>query len=277
MIAPQDLLDRLGGIARARLLQEFGCSKARLAAAVRAGEIKRVRKGIYAHPLADPKALVAASHGGSLTCADALRAHGVWVLPDVDDTVHVWMGGSGRRHLHPGCSCIPHYSSGTSGVGLAPVADALVHAYRCLGDEAFFAAYESAWNRRLISAEDRRRIRRELPTSARWMLDLARPDAESGLESLLRLRLCILGLILHCQVRIDGVGRVDFVIDGRLILEADGRANHANAERRHADLLRDAAASARGYETLRFDYAMIVHDWPAVASAVLAALARARA
>lgn len=170
-----------------------------------------------------------------------------------------------------------HYSPGIAALGVAPLAEVLVHVYRCLGTEAFFAAYESAWNQRLISAHDRARIRRALPASARWMLDLARPDAESGLESLLRLRLHLLGIRLECQVSIHGVGRVDFVIAGRLILEADGRENHTGAERRHRDLIRDAAASARGYETLRFDYAMIVHDWDAVVQAILPAVNRARA
>lgn len=115
-----------------------------------------------------------------------------------------------------------------------------------------------------------------MPASARWLVDLARGDAQSGLESLLRLRLHILGIRLDCQVRIDGVGRVDFVVGGLLILEADGKDNHDGPSNRHKDLVRDAAASALGYETLHFDYAQIVHDWPSVQSAVIAALARLR-
>ena len=86
----------------------------------------------------------------------------------------------------------------------------------------------------------------------------------------------MLGLRLECQVAITGVGRVDFVVDGRLILEADGRENHDGESMRHKDLVRDAAASRLGYETLRFDYAQIVHDWPTVQAAVLAALRRVR-
>jgi len=112
--------------------------------------------------------------------------------------------------------------------------------------------------------------------AARWLLDLARPDSESGLESLLRLRLYLLGIRLDCQVDIDGVGRVDFVVGGRVILEADGEENHAGS-RRHKDLVRDAAASVLGYETLRFDYAMIVHHWDTVVAAILPALNRAGA
>lgn len=40
--------------------------------------------------------------------------------------------------------------------------------------------------------------------------------------------------------------------------------------------VRDAAASVLGYETLRFDYAQIVHAWPTVEAAVIAAVARLR-
>lgn len=276
MFEPADLIDRLGGVARGALLQGYGCSRTRLAAAAEAGTIRRVRPGVFALWTTDPKVVAAAAHGGSLTCADALRAHGVWVLPDPDSDVHVWLGGSGRRHPHDHCTCVVHYSSGTSPLGLAPVAAALIHAYRCLSQEAFFAAYESAWRKRLISALDRTRIRRELPKSATWLLDLARPDADSGLESLLRLRLHILGIRLECQVSISGVGVVDFVIGSRVILETDGKENHAG-DRRHKDLVRDAAASAAGYESLRFDYAMVVHQWDVVIAAILPALDRARA
>lgn len=276
MLPPSDLLARFGGVAHGTFLQQYGCTRRSLASAAKQGSIHRVRNGVYALPPADPKVLTAAAHGGELTCADALRAHGVWVLPAEDPTVHVWLGAAGRRHTHPGCSCIVHHSPGRAGIGLASVTSALIHAYRCLDREAFFAAYESAWNKRLISASDRKRIRRELPTSIAWLLDLARPDAESGLESLLRLRCHLLGIRLDCQVDIPGVGRVDFVVAGRVILEVDGRLNHAGPDKRHRDLMRDAAASALGYESLRFDYAMVLHQWDTVLSAVRSAIGRAQ-
>ncbi|MGV2982214.1 DUF559 domain-containing protein [Microbacterium sp. AGC85] len=275
MFPPDQILPHFDGIARGVQLQRFGCTRTQLAAAAKTGTIVRVRTGVYALPGTDPYVVAAALHGGALTCAAALRRHGVWLLSDVTDVIHVWMGAAGRKH-HGKCGCTTHYTPGTSGLGLAPVAAALVHLYRCSDQETFFAAYESAWNQRLISASDRDRIRRELPRTAGWLLDLARGDAESGLESLLRLRLHLLGIRLDCQVRIDGVGRVDFVIDRRVILEADGKQNHEKSNR-HKDLIRDAAASARGFETLRFDYAMIVHDWDRVVAAILPALARARA
>lgn len=277
MFPPADLLRSFDGVARGALLQRFGCSRKTLSAAVRTGTIERVRAGVFALPSANRQIVTAAAHGGSLSCAAALRLHGIWTLPQENAEIHVWMGASGRRHEHEPCECTTHYSAGTADIGIAPVAVALVHFYRCGNDdEAFFAAYESAWEKRLITARDRAQIRRELPRRAHWMLDLARSDAASGLESLLRLRLHLLGIRLDCQVEIDGVGRVDFVVGGRVILETDGRENH-EGERRHNDLIRDAAASALGYETLRFDYAMVVHDWERVAAAILPAIDRSRA
>lgn len=130
--------------------------------------------------------------------------------------------------------------------------------------------------RRMLTRQARARLRARIPSHGRWLVDLAHDDADSGLESLLRFRLHLIGIDLESQVEIPTVGRVDFVIGGRLILEADGRQNHESDRSRHRDRVRDAAASVLGYETLRFDYAQIVHDWPSVEAAVVAALTRLR-
>lgn len=266
----------MGGIARGRALQRFGISRRMLARAVDAGRIDRVRPGVFAGVQTHPDIVSAAAHGGSLTCGSALRLRGVWVLEATDDP-HVWLGRNGRVHPHVGCRCTGHFFDGPTRFDILDVETALVHLHHCAGDEAFFASLESALHLGLLDRGAQARIRAALPDNARWLVDLARTDAESGLESLLRLRLHLLGIRLDCQVRISGVGRVDFVIAGRLILEVDGRDNHDGPSMRHKDLMRDAAASAQGYETLRFDYAQIVHDWPTVQRAILGALRRHQA
>ncbi|MFK4762943.1 endonuclease domain-containing protein [Microbacterium sp. ZW T5_45] len=264
-----------GSIARGSLLARYGLDRRMLCAEVETGSIVRVRQGVFALPTLDPDVRTAAEHGGALTCRRALRLHGLWVI-DGDDTVHVWMGGHGRSH-HLSCDCIVHSNEGRAGLGLAPIEDALVHSYRCAGDEVFFTALESALAQRKLRRADLARIRRRIPPAGRRLIDLARTDADSGLESLLRLRLHLLGVSLECQVELPNVGRVDFVVGGRLILEADGRQNHESPSHMHRDRVRDAAASALGYETLRFDYAQIVHDWSSVAAAITAAIARLHA
>lgn len=271
MITAFQLVDRFGGIARGRQLTAFGFTRRRLADAVAHGEIQRIRPGVFATASAPRAARIAAGHGGALTCSRALRHHDVWVLYE-DKVSHVWMGPTGRVH-HQRCACVAHYRPGRMQLGIADVEHALVHAFHCHGEEFFFCAFESAWNKRLIKADARERIRAALPQTARWLIDFARGDAQSGLESLVRLRLHLIGISVQTQVEIPGVGRVDFVIEGRVILEADGKLNHEGAMR-HKDLMRDAAASALGFESLHFDYDMILHDWDTVVRSVLAALAR---
>ncbi len=275
MSDPVFVLAHLDGIARGTQLKAFGCSRSAVRAAIRAGRVLQVRQGVFAAQDANPLIVQAADHGGALTGGAALTARGIWTMTNATE-LHVWMGLGGRVH-HLDCSCVSHFTPGRMSLGLAPVDIALVHAYVRHGAEFFFAAFESAWNTRSISAAGRANVRAALPSYARWLVDLARPDAESGLESIVRLRLHLAGIAVRVQVVIDGVGRVDLVIEERIILEADGKGNHEGARQRHRDLHRDAMASLLGYETLRFDYAMILHEWDIVLLAIRAALARARA
>lgn len=275
MLAPLSILTTLGGLAQGTRLQQHGISRSALGHAVDAGRIEQLRPGLFAVLSLQASIRTAALHGGALTCRAALREHGVWVLGG-DEHPHVWVGRRGRIHDHAGCGCVSHFFRGRPPLGVVDVETALIHLFHCAGDEAFFASYESAWRLRMLSAAARGRIRNALPARARWLIDIARPDADSELESLVRLRLHILGISVECQVEIPGVGRVDLVVDGRLILEIDGKENHAGALQRHRDLERDAAASRLGMETLRFDYAQVVHDWPRVQAAIVAGIARTR-
>ncbi|MGR2753826.1 endonuclease domain-containing protein [Agromyces arachidis] len=152
--------------------------------------------------------------------------------------------------------------------------DALLQIRGCLGEDAFFATLESALHQRVLSRHERAELRERMTESARWLVDLARADAGSGLESLLRLRLHRLGLTLRTQVEIAGVGRVDFVVGDRLIVEVDGRNGHDDASDRHKDRVRDAVAAAHGFDTIRFDYDLVVHDWATVEDAILAKVGR---
>ena len=273
MLSAKETIERLGGMARGSQLRSLGFTRQHLADNVRRGEIERVRNGIFTTRPLDPHVRAATAHGGALTCASVLRMLQIWVLPAAGGP-HVWLGPKQRALAHPDCSCVSHHYDGRPPLGSAGVEVALRHLRRCAGDEAFFAAYESAWRLRKLSAAARERIRAAMPKTVRWLVDLARPDADSGLESLLRLRLHLLGLRLDCQIDITGVGRVDFVIAGKIILEADGDENHGASTLRHRDRVRDAAASHLGYETLRFDYAQIVHEWPTVQRAIIGALQR---
>src|SRR6218665_2017110 len=267
------VLHSLGRMARTSELKRWGVTEAELTRAVRAGEVQRPRQGVYALPEHDDVLTHAAAHGGVVGCCEAGVLHGLWILA-VPEQHHIWLGRTSTpRKICDECRV--HWDDGVATVGLLPsVANVLLQIAICADEDTFFAALESALRRSLLSPGDMAWLWHHLPVRRRWLLGFARADADSGLESLIRLRMRRLGVEMRSQVWIRTVGEVDFLIGDRLIIEADGRENHERETERSKDLRRDAAAAALGYTTLRFTYAMIVHEWAIVEAAILGALAR---
>lgn len=123
-----------------------------------------------------------------------------------------------------------------------------------------------------MSAQLRPRERGEL----RWVIRHADPRSESVLESALRALLLRGGVEgLDLQVVLADVGRVDMLIDGWLVLEADGFADHGSRRSDYReDRRRDAAAVAAGFITLRFSWESVVFDPDPVLVSVRAAMTR---
>ena len=98
------------------------------------------------------------------------------------------------------------------------------------------------------------------------------PKSESGLETMVRLRLRALGIHLQTQVDIPTVGRVDLLVGDRLIIETDGRENHQ--PKYQADRTRDRAATSLGLLTMRLTYEDVVYRWDTVEADILAIIRR---
>ena len=97
------------------------------------------------------------------------------------------------------------------------------------------------------------------------------------LESLLRHELLRAGIDgLELQVRLPGVGRVDVLVDGWLVVEADGHAFHSDRAAIRRDNDRSARALTEGYLTLRFGYEEIRRAPGSVSAVVTRALTRGR-
>ncbi|WP_245619576.1 DUF559 domain-containing protein [Microbacterium trichothecenolyticum] len=219
-----------------------------------------------------PEIKAAAAHGGWITCVSAAVHLGLWVA-EHRKHLHVGLRPNGRAYSHADCSCVVHWSDADdakrSAFGVPSVRVVLRQILRCQGLESFFVALESALRQRTLSQADLEWLRQHTNSRARDAIGFARRDADSGLESLLRWRLRRRGLRVRTQQSITSVGRVDFVIGERLIVEVDGAPNHDSESHRHKDLVRDANAAAWGFVTLRFDYALVVHDWDTVELAIL--------
>lgn len=275
----------MGSIASIAHLEVAGFRGDYVRGAWRRGSVVRVRRGWYALPTAHPLLVEAARVGGSLTCISGCALRGSWLPPGA--ALHVAVPNGSRHLKNPidglpirgsGPALVVHWS-GPSGntssfvAGALSMRECLVEVLHCQPADLAFAIVESALTCRLISAADIAWLVAVVP-SRRRLLQLAGAVAGSGTESLFRFRMFRLGILMRSQVDIAGVGRVDFLIGDRLIVEIDSTEHHAGRENRLRDLDRDAVAHSFGFVPLRFDYLQVMDDWEFVASTVLAIVER---
>ena len=88
----------------------------------------------------------------------------------------------------------------------------------------------------------------------REALTLSSDRARSILETVARLQLIDMGLTPQVGVWIEGVGEVDMIVLGFIVIEVDGWAFHSSKEQREKDLKRDRELLRRGFVVLRFTY-----------------------
>lgn len=234
-------------------LRSTGWSSGRITRAVRSGELLRCRNGVYLPAHADGDVVTAARLGGRLACVSELRRLGVFVLED--SGLHMHLEARGSRTRTPGAGVRRHRDRLMRGPHPRSCTveriDAVRQAVRCQAPRAAVATLDSALHLGVIGPDDVDEVFRRLPKRFRVLRRLVDARAESGPESLMRLILRSLGARFEVQVVIGGVGRVDFVVDGWLIIECDSAEFHGDWQDRRRDLRRDQAAAAQGYVTYR--------------------------
>jgi very-short-patch-repair endonuclease len=266
-------------------LRSAGWSKAGTAAAVSSGALLAVRRGHYAEPGVHPDVLRAARVGGLATATTGGRVMGLWT--PADDRLHVAVRSNASRLHDPDDPDRPfrdrgdvvlHWTDcpeepGGRATRVAPVLLVLEHALRVLRPELGIAMVDSALHDRQLRGPDLATLTAALPAHLAAVARMADGRCESGIESVACYLLRLAGLRVEPQVVIPGVGRVDLLVEGRLVVELDGREWHDDRSAFARDRRRDAAAAAARYRTLRFDYGQVMFAWPTVLAAVLAALA----
>lgn len=250
----------LGGVARAGAIARAGYNRSEILEAVRVGDLHHVRHGWYALPTADDDVLEAVANGGVLGCVSALRFWGVWTTGG--GPVHVRRSRHGRRQAPPKTVkvCAP------TGIGVAPtlavdpVPVALLTAVKCLDDHELISVMDSLMNLRLMSATHLGYLLDQLGARHRSLLDRC-AWAESGTETLARLRFQAAGIKVRTQVSIPSVGRVDLLVGDRLVVEIDSRAHHTDMTSYQRDRERDQNLAALGYIVVRLTYEQVMFDW----------------
>lgn len=265
----RDAVVAAGGVARTSTLIRAGHSRARIDSAVSSGVVVRVARGWIAMPGADAELVAAARHGVVLTCVTEARRLGLWVL--AEDRCHVardpHRGGPvpDRATVHWVRPPVPRLRDAL----VDSLENVLVIVAYCQPFEAALTVWDSALQQGRITKAEIARL--PLGPAARAVLDASREYTDSGIETLFRVRLRWLRLRILHQIWILG-HRVDFLIGERLVVQADG-GHHVGAQRA-SDLAHDAALMLQGYHVLRFTYAQIIDDWPAVQDVIMRAVAQ---
>lgn len=230
-------------------LHESGFSRRTIDAAVREGRLIRLRRDRYVRPTPPDQVLEAGRLGGRVTCLSLLQMLGVFVLRV--DAVHVRVDRNRSRFRGHRSRARLHWSTSTASplLHVTTVAEAIRHSVRCQDPRASVATLDSVLHHRLATRAEIETIFADLPVRYRVLLDLVDSAAESGPETLMRLILRTLGVSIATQVWIGG--RVDFVVDGWLIIECDSKQFHEGWDKQVADRRRDIAAARLGYVTVR--------------------------
>lgn len=257
------------GLVTARHLRATGATRADIRRALEAGALIRPRRGWYADASTPAAVLAACRVGGALSCISALDLAGAWVLESPGPHVRVSSGVDVTRMR----SSVLHWTSERVTPGVDSLDDALRWATTCLDFRALVVAVDSLAHRRLLSAS---RIRSVLLGSARGRRVLAAhdPRCESGIETLVRLALRRLRIVVRTQVQIAGVGRIDFLIGERLVVEADGYEWHSDPVAFERDRARDRELVRRGYVVVRASYRQVLDDLDGVVLAIRDVIAR---
>lgn len=274
------VLRRLDGAATTAELRDRGIRGAQLTAAVHAGDVVRIRRGWYALHDTDPALRAAIRVGGRLACVSA-AAHYGWATP-ARHGLHVAVAeNASRLRPAPAEFALPepvlHWGSDRpSNERQRLITDrfeTVRHLVECLSPEHAVAALDSFLHDEPSLSGELEHWLSGLPAAVLARLPERNGLCHSFLETIGRIRLAAHGIEGCHQVEFPGIGRVDLVIDDRIVIEWDG-GTHRTAEQQDADCRRDAYLTALGYRVLRFSYRLVMDEWFVVIAAIRAAIDR---
>jgi very-short-patch-repair endonuclease len=252
-----DILEYLvhaGGAARTGQLLAAGYSRRDIAGLLELG-VRQPRRGIFLAPGCDEELAAALHHNGRLTCASAAAYYGLWIR-NPPAQLHL-----ACNHGH-GAGFVRHRTTRFRSDQPRPVAaveDVVLHGLGCLPPPASTALATSAIRLHGVPVDllkDQLRGDRSAPVlRALRELDLrAESIVEVDAQHLFRTN----GIAFEPQVFLPGIGRVDFLLNGFLIVEIDGFAFHSKRAAMLRDRDRNNSSTVKGYAVLRY---MPEHIW----------------
>lgn len=249
-------LKHAGSVARTSTLLQAGFTDRSIRNAVGSGEIRRLRHGVVAMSGAAPDMVGAVLANGLLSCGSATTHHRLWRLNE-PRVLHLLCrhGAAKGAVVHRGSVVPPDAPWPVAGL-----TDVLLHGLHCLPEVEAAILVESALLQGRTTLDY---LRGHLPGNrngaARRVLALVDGTAGSPIEVVARLLFRSEGIFTQTQVDLPGIGIVDFLLEGFLIVELDG-ATHLEPKQVRKDRLRNNASTLDGYAVLRYGYADVVYS-----------------
>lgn len=274
----------LGGAARYSALGVQPGDHA-LRVALASGSVHRPVRGVYALPGTPTAVVTAVLHRAAVGCVSAAKLAGLYVLDDPKQP-HLSVPrdrGVTASRARSSFPAVLHREAwqragSTPGPAIVPIDDALARMLVCRSPAQALVTIDHALNKGITTAERlRAALPRTAPTDARRVLTLADGRSMSPLETVTRLALRAAGMTVGVGVEITGVGHVDLVVEGAVVVELDGYEFHSGLREFREDRRRDRELVALGYRVLRFTAYEVWNHIDVVVATVRRALARAAA
>ncbi len=216
-----------------------------------------------------------------MSCLSAAEHLKLWRIDDGRFHVSVPSTAS-RLKLTPHASGRPaaetvHWSEPpvdvTNRMAIDPLENVLVAIARCQPHENAVAVIDSALNAKKARRSQLLRLAERIGGSFADAVAASDARADSGLETLPRLRLARRGVTMVPQVRVDD-HKVDGLVGERLVLQFDGDGFHSTTEQRQRDRVEDARLVLQGFTVLRFGTHDVMQTWESAERQILSAVAQ---
>ncbi|GAA4373415.1 endonuclease domain-containing protein [Agromyces bauzanensis] len=271
----------MGGIAHRADLHAAGVTRHAIQASLRRGELTPVRRDWVAVRECAPALRRAVEIGARLSCVSAAEHLELWTI--ADGRFHVAASPTVSRlrltPTPPGARPAEtvHWAKPrvqvTARTVVDPLENVLIAVARCQPHENAVAIIDSALNKKLVARSQLARL--AVTVGGRFAEAVSASDAraDSGLETLPRIRLARRGVQMVPQVAIDG-HRVDGLVGERLVLQFDGDRFHSTKHDRQRDRREDARLVLQGFTVLRYGSPDVMETWEATEEQILSAVAQ---
>lgn len=271
------LLARNDGFVTRAELRRAGFTRYAIRSMIERGALVAFTRDILGRPNAAAAFRRAVAMGGRAACVTAARAMGIWVLNGNEFHVVPRSHNARFRADRAAPEAVLHWTPepiepDRHRLVVESGRNALAHIARCQPLDAAVASFDSAVRLGMISIEELERLASVHGGRFGDVVALVTGKADSGLETLTRVRLAWAGIGCREQVLIDG-HQVDLLIGDRLIIQLDGTQHLKDPVQLARDRRQDRRLKLMGYTVLRYGYADVVFDWEATLAQIVAHLA----